>query len=330
MENNTILKAEGLKMHFPIKKGQFGRVTGYVKAVDDLNINVYSGETLAVVGESGCGKSTLGRCIIRAHKPSDGKILFNSNSVGEVDMCTIDRQTHSVVRPEMQMIFQDPNSSLDPRMTVFNCIAEPFVINKKYKGDELKAQVENIADRVGLNVKHLNRYPHAFSGGQRQRIGIARALITQPRFIVADEPVSALDVSVQAQIINLLGELQDDFKLTYLFISHDLRVVHYISDRVMVMYLGRTVELCETRELYEHPLHPYTKILLGAIPLPDPNRTTKRVVLKGEIASPVNLPSGCAFHPRCDYCIDICKKETPKLTEVTPGRFCACHRAGEL
>lgn len=324
-----LLEVKNLKKYFPVEKGFWRKTVGYVKAVDKVNLYINEGETLGVVGESGCGKTTLGRCILRAIEPTEGSILFRLNG-DMIDITKLDRESLRAVRRYTQMIFQDPYSSLDSRMTVLDIVGEPLLVNKLATGKEMEERVKELVKVVGLNVKHLKRYPHAFSGGQRQRIGIARALASNPKFIVADEPVSALDVSVQAQTLNLLQDLQVEFKLTYLFISHDLSVIEHISDRVAVMYVGKVVELAKTEEFFLNPLHPYSEALLSALPKPDPRLRMKRIILSGEVANPVNPPSGCYFHPRCKYAEEICKKEEPEWKEVNPDHFVACHFAKEL
>jgi len=327
---NKLLEVRSLKKYFPIEKGFWRNVAGYVRAVDGINLYISEGETLGLVGESGCGKTTAGRCILRAIEPTEGEIFFKLDSDKEVDITKLDKKEIRLIRKNMQMIFQDPYSSLDPRMTVLDIIGEPLRVNKIAKGRELEEKVKDLVQRVGLNVKHLKRYPHAFSGGQRQRIGVARALAPHPKFIVADEPVSALDVSVQAQILNLLQDLQEEFDLTYLFISHDLSVVEHISDRVAVMYVGKIVEMAETEELFLNPKHPYTEALLSAVPKPDPRLKMEQIILAGEVANPANPPSGCYFHPRCRYAQDICEVEEPEWREVAPGHYVSCHFADEL
>jgi len=324
-----LLEVKNLKKYFPVEKGFWRKTVGYVKAVDKVNLYINEGETLGVVGESGCGKTTLGRCILRAIEPTEGSILFRLNG-DMIDITKLDRESLRATRRYTQMIFQDPYSSLDSRMTVLDIVGEPLLVNNLATGRKMEERVKDLVKVVGLNVKHLKRYPHAFSGGQRQRIGIARALASNPKFIVADEPVSALDVSVQAQTLNLLQDLQVEFKLTYLFISHDLSVIEHISDRVAVMYVGKVVELAKTEEFFLNPLHPYSEALLSALPKPDPRLRMKRIILSGEVANPVNPPSGCYFHPRCKYAEEICKKEEPGWKEVNLDHFVACHFAKEL
>ena len=302
-----------------------------VRAVTDVSFPVCEGETIGIVGESGCGKTTLGRCIVRAYEPSEGSVMYTTSEGEELDFLKIDKATMKKYRKEIQMIFQDPYSSLDPRMTVLDIIKEPILANyPKMPKAEIEKKVMDIAAKVGLNTTYLKRYPHAFSGGQRQRIGIARALVLNPRIIVCDEAVSALDVSIQAQVINLLHDLQKEFGLTYLFISHDLSVVEYISDKVGVMYLGRLVEFAPTKALFSRPLHPYTESLLSAVPVADPTVRSERIPLEGEIPNPANPPSGCYFHTRCRFCTEKCKQEAPVYQELEPGHFVACHRAEEL
>ncbi|MEW5817456.1 MAG: ABC transporter ATP-binding protein [Spirochaetota bacterium] len=329
-DRKALLEVKSLKKYFPIEKGFFRRVTGQVKAVDNVNLYINEGETLGLVGESGCGKTTLGRCILRAIEPTEGIIRFRYSDDKIVDIATLGKKDLRSIRKYAQMIFQDPYSSLDPRMTVLDIIGEPLKCNNIAKGEELENRVKELVRIVGLEMKHLKRYPHAFSGGQRQRIGIARALAPKPRLIVADEPVSALDVSIQAQILNLLQDLQERFQLTYLFIAHDLGVVEHISDRVAVMYVGKIVEMAETEELFIDPKHPYTEALLSAAPIPDPELQIKRKTLHGEVANPANPPSGCYFHPRCRYASRICKEEGPVWVEAAPEHFTACHFAREL
>ncbi|MBR3504250.1 MAG: ATP-binding cassette domain-containing protein [Clostridia bacterium] len=329
-DSDNILEVRGLKKYFPITAGFFKKTVGYVRAVDDIDIYVKEGETLALVGESGCGKTTLGRSILRAIQPTAGEVLFRRRDGEVVDLTKIGDEKMRDTRRDMQMVFQDPYASLNPRMTVLNIISEPLICHKLMKGKAMQDYVRELMETVGLNPKHLERYPHAFSGGQRQRIGIARALATKPRFIVCDEAVSALDVSVQAQILNLLMDLQSQMNLSYVFISHDLGVVRHISDRVGVMYVGHMVEMSETTDLFDKPMHPYTEALLSAKPVADPRNKSKRIMLEGEVANPAHLPSGCPFHPRCRYCQEVCKKEVPEWRELKPGHFVACHRAHEL
>jgi len=328
--NNILLEVKSLKKYFPLEKGFWRKVIGYVKAVDKIDLYIREGETLGLVGESGCGKTTTGRCILRAIEPTQGEILFRTEDNKMVDIARLEKEELRRMRKDMQMVFQDPYSSLDPRMTVLDIIGEPLLVNKIARGRKLEEKVKDLVKVVGLNIKHLKRYPHAFSGGQRQRIGIARALAPNPKLVVADEPVSALDVSVQAQILNLLQDLQKEFNLTYLFIAHDLSVIEHISDRVAVMYVGKIVELAETEELFLNPTHPYTEALLSAVPKPDPRLKMKRIILSGEVASPANPPSGCYFHPRCRYAKEPCKKESPKLEEISPHHYVSCHFAKEL
>ena len=325
----NLLEVKNLKKYFPIEKGFFRKVVGYVKAVDDVSLTLAEGETLGLVGESGCGKTTLGRCVIRAIEPTEGTVLFNSENQ-MVDFTALDATALRQMRRHMQMIFQDPYGSLDPRMTVLDIVGEPLKLSGMAKGSEVEARVLELMEVVGLQTKHLKRYPHAFSGGQRQRIGIARALATNPRLVVCDEAVSALDVSIQAQILNLLHDLQGEFGLTYLFVAHNLSVVEHIADRVAVMYVGRIVELASTEKLFRSPRHPYTEALLSAVPSPDLDRKTNRILLPGEVANPANVPSGCPFHPRCRYAQDRCRSEIPSWKEVVPGHFAACHFSGEL
>ncbi len=330
----VMLEVNNLKMHFPIRKGFRQRVVGHVKAVDDVSFAVRRGETLGLVGESGCGKTTIGRCIMRAYDPTAGAILYCNAKNEQVDLAALKSSDLKPYRRELRMIFQDPYSSLNPRMTVLDIVGEPLKVHGVARGAELEDRVANLLKRVGLRPEYMRRYPHAFSGGQRQRIGIARALALDPRIVVADEAVSALDVSVQAQILNLLEDLQAELNLTYLFISHDLSVVEYVADRVAVMYVGKIVELAETTALFAQPKHPYTEALLSAVPKPDPTMRSKRIVLEGDVADPANPPRGCYFHPRCRYAEDRCKTETPALRAVGQvgnlSHFAACHRAEEL
>jgi oligopeptide transport system ATP-binding protein len=333
-----LLRLEGVSKYFPIRRGFFNRTVGAVQAVNQVSLTVYPGETLGIVGESGCGKSTLGRCILQLMRPTAGKVLLsrsaNSLESGDVDAVNLTGLSSHQLRPlrrEMQIVFQNPYSSLDPRMSIGDTLAEPLIVHRLFKGAALRKRVHELLDRVGLPADAAQRYPHEFSGGQRQRVGIARAIALNPRFIVADEPVSALDVSIQAQILNLLADLRQELGMTYLFIAHNLSVVEYISDRVAVMYLGGIVELAPARALYETPLHPYTQALLSAIPLPDPEADrSKRILLSGDLPNPAYPPSGCRFHTRCPYVVDRCRQEVPESIEYHPGHFAACHRIPEL
>lgn len=328
---DILLEVCNLKKHFPIEKGFFKTIQGHVKAVDGVSFYIREGETFGLVGESGSGKTTLGRCIVRGIAPTDGQIFFRLPDGSEVDLASIDKRGLRDVRRHFHMIFQDPYASLDPRMTVLDIIAEPIRNNKILSGSrEIQERVMELMDVVGLEIRHLNRYPHAFSGGQRQRIGIARSLAPNPRLIVCDEAVSALDVSIQAQILNLLEDLQEEYNLTFLFIAHDLSVVEHISDRVGVMYVGQLVEMASTEALFTGPKHPYTEALLSAVPTTDPEIKMDRIILPGEVANPAAPPSGCYFHPRCRYAQEICATDKPPWTEVQPGHYAACHFADEL
>jgi peptide/nickel transport system ATP-binding protein len=325
-----LLSVNNLKMHFPIQRGFLRKVIGYVRAVDDVNLTVYPGETLGLVGESGCGKTTVGRCIMRVYDPTAGEVIYKNKAGKTVNLATLPNRDLKPYRRELRMIFQDPYASLNPRMTVLDIVGEPLTVNNIAKGKELEERVAGLLERVGLRPEYMRRYPHAFSGGQRQRIGVARALALDPRLVIADEAVSALDVSVQAQVLNLLQSLQRDFNLTYVFISHDLSVVEYIADRVAVMYVGKMVEVAETRELFASPMHPYTEALLSSVPKPDPRRRSERIVLEGDVADPAHPPSGCYFHPRCRYAKENCRIEAPVLREIAPGHSAACHYAEQL
>ncbi|MBN2118899.1 MAG: dipeptide ABC transporter ATP-binding protein [Anaerolineales bacterium] len=327
---NILLSVENLKMHFPIRKGFGRKIVGHVRAVDDVSFSVCCGETLGLVGESGCGKTTIGRCILRAYDPTQGAIHYQNGRGQSVDLAQLQGKDLISYRRELRMIFQDPYSSLNPRMTVMDIVAEPLRIHRIAEGREIEDRVAETLRKVGLRPEYMRRYPHAFSGGQRQRIGIARALVLDPRLVVCDEPVSALDVSVQAQILNLLQDLQSEFNLTYLFISHDLSVVEYLANQVAVMYVGLLVEVASTDELFQSPKHPYTEALLSAVPKTVPRRNPQRIILKGDVADPANPPSGCYFHPRCPYAIDRCQTEAPALREIGPGRKVACHLAEQL
>lgn len=320
MAEENLLEVTNLKKHFPIKGGVFSKTIGYVYAVDGVNFTLKRGETLGLVGESGCGKSTTGRTVLRLIEPTEGEILFENQSV-----TSLDKGEMRALRRQMQIIFQDPYASLNPRMTVGSIIGEPLEIHKIAKGAEKEEQVASLLQKVGLRAEDMRKYPHEFSGGQRQRIGIARALGLNPKLIVCDEPVSALDVSIQAQVINLLGDLQEEFGLSYLFIAHNLNVVEHISDRVAVMYLGKIVELASDVDLYANPQHPYTEALLSAVPIPDPTATKKRIILEGDVPSPINPPSGCHFHTRCPYKEKICEEVEPEFKDIGGGHWVACH-----
>jgi peptide/nickel transport system ATP-binding protein len=325
-----LLDVHDLRKHFPITRGILGRQVGTVRAVDGVSFFVREGETLGLVGESGCGKTTTGRTILRAYDPTSGDIFFRDKKMGVVNIATLPKSHLKTLRRNLQLIFQDPYSSLNPRWTLLQIVGEPLVAHGVVHGRELKDRVAELLRVVGLRPEYMVRYPHAFSGGQRQRIGIARALALRPQLVVCDEPVSALDVSIQAQTLNLLQDLQAEFHLTYLFVAHDLSVVEHISDRVAVMYVGKIVEMTETEELFIHPLHPYTEALMSAVPVPDPKYRSRRIVLEGEVANPSNPPSGCYFHPRCRYAVDCCKTTGPELHEVRTGHYGSCLRAEEL
>ena len=336
-QENILLEVKNLKKYFPVREGILKRVVAHVKAVDDISIYIKKGETLGLVGESGCGKTTVGRTILRLIEPTAGEIFFRSKRLAdageeykEVAITSASSKVIKSIRRDMQIIFQDPYSSLNPRMTVGGIVGEPLLVYGITKGSELKGRVRDLLGAVGLQPDQMKRYPHEFSGGQRQRIGIARALALEPQLIVADEPVSALDVSIQAQVINLLEDLQDKFSLTYLFISHDLSVVKHISSRVAVMYLGKIVEMVKTEELYSNPKHPYTKALISAVLVPDPDYDVERIILKGDVPSPLSPPSGCYFHPRCRYAQRICKIAPPAYRDLGREHFVACHFADSL
>jgi peptide/nickel transport system ATP-binding protein len=328
--DKSILEVKNLKTYYPITSGLLRRVTGYVKAVDDVSFSVPEGKTLGLVGESGCGKTTVGHSIMRGIQPTAGSVIFHDKDLGPVDVAAADNKTLRHIRRNMQMVFQDPYASLNPRMTLQELIGEPLEVNGVARGKALRQRVAELLRLVGLSGDYMNRFPHAFSGGQRQRIVIARALALNPQFIVLDEPTSALDVSIQAQTLNLLKDLQEQFRLSYLFIAHNLSVIEHASDQVVVMYVGKIVELAETETLFHVPLHPYTEALLSSVPRPDPTRRRKRVPLGGEVPSSANPPSGCYFHPRCPYAKEICVEQQPPLLEYKPGHFAACHFATEL
>ena len=318
----TLLEVTDLKKYFPVRKGLFSRKQSYLKAVDGISFEIKRGETFGLVGESGCGKSTTGRMILRLYDPTGGQMLFDGT-----DLATVPEKEMKPYRKRIQMIFQDPYASLNARMTVTDIVGEGIRTHELSYGQERQERIYDLLQRVGLKKEHANRYPHEFSGGQRQRIGIARALAVEPDLVICDEPISALDVSIQAQVVNMLEDLQQEMGLTYLFIAHDLSMVKYISNRIGVMYLGVIMEVCGSDELYENPMHPYTKALLSAIPIPDPvlTRKNKRIVLEGEVPSPIDPPPGCRFAMRCPIASEICRQETPELREIGPGHFAACH-----
>lgn len=319
-EKNVLVEINHLKQYFPIKGGILGRTVNHVKAVDDISFHIYEGETLSIVGESGCGKSTTGRALLRLDEPTGGDIYFQ-----EKDVLCLNKSELRKLRKDMQVIFQDPFASLNPRQTVRQILGEALAIQAVIPKEKRTERIKELLDNVGLRTDHIDRYPHEFSGGQRQRIGIARALAVQPKLIICDEAVSALDVSIQAQVLNLLKQLQKQYKLTYLFISHDLGVVRHISDRVMVMYLGKIVEIADKRSLFDNPQHPYTKALLSAIPVPNQKEKKERILLTGDVPSPINPPKGCRFHTRCPYVVDACKSQEPELRYTSEGHQVACH-----
>jgi peptide/nickel transport system ATP-binding protein len=332
-DNNSaiLLEVKALKKYFPIKKGFFKRLVGNVKAVDDVSFHLVEGETLGLVGESGCGKTTTARCIVRAIDPSSGQVLYRTEQGQVVDIAALQEGEMRPLRREMQMIFQDPFASLNPRMNLLDIVGEPLLVIDGIKNRDQRAErVAELLRLVGLRPEYMQRFPHAFSGGQRQRIVIARALALNPRLVVADEPVSALDVSVQAQVLNLMLRLQQELGLTYLFVAHDLSVVKHICDRVTVMYVGKMVEMASTHTLFHHPKHPYTAALMSAVPVADPRVRSAMTPLEGDVPSPANPPAGCYFHPRCPYAVDKCSSETPTLEEIEPNHYVSCHRAHEL
>ena len=330
IDANAILEVRNLKQYFPLYKGFFRKVAGHVKAVDDVSFTLREQEVLGLVGESGCGKTTTGRSILRLYEPTGGQVLFRKADGTVIDVASLGKEEMKPLRREMRMIFQDPFSSLNPRMTVRDLIGEPLVIHGIAKGRELDDRVAALMEEVGLDPTYMQRYPHEFSGGQRQRIGLARTLSLNPRLIVADEPVSALDVSIQAQVLNLLSDLRAELGLTFLFIAHDLSVVEHICDRIAVMYVGKLVEIAGSEELLRNPLHPYTEALVSAVPPADPDIRMERIILEGDVPSPVNPPPGCSFHPRCRYAKERCQVDVPALRAVEPDHFVSCHFAEEL
>lgn len=328
--DDTLLEVNDLKQWFPIRQGFLQRTVGHVKAVDGVSFLIRRNEALGLVGESGSGKTTVGRTVLRLYDPTAGEIWYTTADGQRIDIANIGQMEMKPLRREMRMIFQDPFSSLNPRLTVKDLIGEPLIIHKEAAGRQLEDRVANLMESVGLDPNYMRRYPHEFSGGQRQRIGLARTLALSPRLIIADEPVSALDVSIQAQVLNLLQQLKDELGLTYLFIAHDLSVVEHMCDRIAVMYVGRLVEIAESETLLRQPLHPYSEALVSAIPSADPDIKLDRIILEGDIPSPANPPAGCVFHPRCAYVQDLCEQEEPLLEEISPGHFVSCHFAREL
>ncbi|MEZ4712774.1 MAG: ABC transporter ATP-binding protein [Caldilineaceae bacterium] len=328
-KNGTLLEIQGLKKYFPVQQGLLRRLAGYIKAVDNVSFSVKAGETLGVVGESGCGKTTLGRCLVKLYEPTDGKVLLHTPQK-TLSITELEGQDKRLFRSSAQIIFQDPFASLNPRMNVLETVGEPLMVNGLARGREIEERVAKTIEQVGLRVEHLRRFPHSFSGGQRQRIGIARALVVNPSLIVADEPVSALDVSIQAQILNLLKDLQAEYGLTYIFVSHNMAVIRYISDRIAVMYAGKLVELGEKQEVLSHPRHPYTELLLAAVPRTVNRQRGHRLITPGEPPDLMNLPQGCVFQNRCKYVKDICRKEEPQLRAIGSNHFASCHIVEEL
>lgn len=329
-DNNVLLEVNNLKQHFPIHEGFFQRVVGHIKAVDGVSFFIRENEALGLVGESGCGKTTVGRTLLRLYDPTDGEIWYTKADGTRINVAEISQKEMKPLRREMRMIFQDPFSSLNPRLTVKDLISEPLTIHGVAKGRELEDRVAALMTSVGLEPNYMRRYPHEFSGGQRQRIGLARTLSLSPRLIIADEPVSALDVSIQAQVLNLLQELKDELGLTLLFIAHDLSVVEHMCDRIAVMYVGNMMEIAESEELLANPRHPYTEALVSAVPPADPDIRLERIILEGDVPSPAHPPSGCVFHPRCRYAKDVCQQEIPELKEISAGHYVACHLTDEL
>ncbi len=328
--NHVILEVKGLKKYFPIRMGFFQKVVGHIRAVDDVSFYICENEVVGMVGESGCGKTTVGRTLLRLYDPTAGEIWYHTQDGERINVAAIPAKAMKPLRKEMRMIFQDPFSSLNPRHPVKDIIGEPLLIHGVAKGKQLENRVAELMEAVGLNPAFMQRYPHQFSGGQRQRIGLARTLSLNPRFIIGDEPVSALDVSVQAQVLNLIQELQRKLGLTLLFVAHDLSVVEHISDRIIVMYVGKIIEMAATEELLKYPLHPYTEALISAVPPADPDVHYERIILEGDVPSPANPPSGCVFHPRCRYAQPVCKTDVPELQEIRPEHYSACHFAGTL
>jgi peptide/nickel transport system ATP-binding protein len=328
--DSVLLDVKELRKHFPIRTGFFRKTVGYVKAVDGVSFYINRGETFGLVGESGCGKTTTGRTVLRLIDPTSGEVTFHDQELGPVRVDQVNREQMRQLRRNMQIVFQDPYASLNPRLTIKQIVGEPLVVNRIAAGQELTDRIGELLQAVGLRPEYTDRYPHAFSGGQRQRVGIARALALNPKLIVCDEPVSALDVSIQAQVLNLLEDLQAQFDLTYLFVAHDLSVIKHISDRVAVMYVGKLVEMAETEVLFANPKHPYTEALMSAVPKPDPRARSTRIVLKGEVANPANPPPGCYFHPRCQYAQPICSQEPPVFQDIGDDHWVACHRVDEL